>query len=520
MPARTAASDGDGSSTVARLWSQDSFALVAAALAGLCLLTPLLEVESAGRIGVLLVMAAFLEAVHGFRRATAGGQQEAWSGAAITLCMGALLVSSPFLAASGLMLFLSGWFALGAVRAIAGCWRAAKEQRSVWGSLLIAVLNLVAAAALLSLRGAFVEWLLALTAAYQILQTAWEIRRAAVVTSLDSGGVVLESLGLAGSPELVKAADAMAEEELSRTSIDRGWIIGFIATLFAIHVGRMGFDRSFLGIVSPVVAAAGDVAVALLLAFAIVIPVTMTWRRLTRPIERRAWAWYFAEASRRDNWMGKTVRAGLSYRLRRSIRLHHAQTSVLLALSRGLQIGLPLSAIIAATTPVWGMSWYFDTENWAAGVWNSWAAERTDTWREAMVRPLWPAEELKAADQRFAVDPGTFDRGGDFSFLVIGDPGEGDASQHALRAQVLELARREDVKFVVISSDVVYPTGAMRNYEANFWLPLMGTTKPVFAIPGNHDWYDALDAFAATFLEPDAARLAIHGRVEADAGVS
>ena len=27
-------------------------------------------------------------------------------------------------------------------------------------------------------------------------------------------------------------------------------------------------------------------------------------------------------------------------------------------------------------------------------------------------------------------------------------------------------------------------------------------TKPVYAIPGNHDWYDALEAFAATFLEP------------------
>ena len=40
----------------------------------------------------------------------------------------------------------------------------------------------------------------------------------------------------------------------------------------------------------------------------------------------------------------------------------------------------------------------------------------------------------------------------------------------------------------------------MRHYEANFWLPFMGTSKPVYAIPGNHDWYDALEGFAATFL--------------------
>ena len=49
----------------------------------------------------------------------------------------------------------------------------------------------------------------------------------------------------------------------------------------------------------------------------------------------------------------------------------------------------------------------------------------------------------------------------------------------------------------------------MRHYEANFWLPFMGTSKPLYAIPGNHDWYDALEGFAATFLEPDAARAAM-----------
>ena len=46
----------------------------------------------------------------------------------------------------------------------------------------------------------------------------------------------------------------------------------------------------------------------------------------------------------------------------------------------------------------------------------------------------------------------------------------------------------------------------MRDYEAKFWLPFKGVTKPVYAIPGNHDWYDALEGFNATFLEPDAAR--------------
>ena len=76
------------------------------------------------------------------------------------------------------------------------------------------------------------------------------------------------------------------------------------------------------------------------------------------------------------------------------------------------------------------------------------------------------------------------------------------------------------MRFVVISSDVVYPNGSMIDYETNFWLPFKGVTKPVYAIPGNHDWYDALEAFNATFLEPDAARAAMRARAEADLRLS
>ena len=69
---------------------------------------------------------------------------------------------------------------------------------------------------------------------------------------------------------------------------------------------------------------------------------------------------------------------------------------------------------------------------------------------------------------------------------------------------------------MVISSDVIYPTGSMKDYEANFWLPFKGFDKPVYAIPGNHDWYDALEGFVATFFTPEAARVAMRARVEAD----
>ena len=118
------------------------------------------------------------------------------------------------------------------------------------------------------------------------------------------------------------------------------------------------------------------------------------------------------------------------------------------------------------------------------------------------------------------LDPADLDTSGDFSFVVIGDPGEGDQSQHALRDQVLAVGRKDEVKFVVIASDVVYPLGAMKDYEANFYLPLKGIGKPVFAVPGNHDWFNALDGFAANLMRPALARAAIEARVDADLSLS
>ena len=58
------------------------------------------------------------------------------------------------------------------------------------------------------------------------------------------------------------------------------------------------------------------------------------------------------------------------------------------------------------------------------------------------------------------------------------------------------------MKFVVVSSDVIYPDGAMEDYEFKFYLPFHGVKKPIYAIPGNHDWYNQLDSFCANFMEP------------------
>ena len=93
------------------------------------------------------------------------------------------------------------------------------------------------------------------------------------------------------------------------------------------------------------------------------------------------------------------------------------------------------------------------------------------------------ARDSGGGDELFRIEPQGIAGKGDFRFLVIGDPGEGDASQHSLASRYLELGHSDDVKFLVISSDVVYPAGAIEDYEAKFYLPSMGSRSRFMRSP-------------------------------------
>jgi uncharacterized membrane protein HdeD (DUF308 family) len=418
--------------------------IAALLLAVLALLTPLGRAQVYGRVGLLLVLAASLEIAHGLRRATERGRRSAWFGGLITLAMGLLLINAPYFAVAALWTFLAGWFGLDGIRYLLNTLRGAREGRLCLLGALASAGNLGAAAAILALRGQAVAWTVAIAGTVRILGTAWNILISPVFTDRDTGDTVVGDLALTAHPELSALARGVAQEEAARAPIDRGWVLGFLATLLAIPVGRMGFDRTALGVIAPGFAVLGDLLLALLLAFAVVVPSGASWRRLTRGPERRLWVWSFAVPEGRRGWVRRTAGAVMIRRLRAAIRLRRARYSLRSALSRGLQIGLPMAAVIAATVPVWGMSWYFDTENWAAGIWNSWAEERTDSWREAMVSASWPRASAAGPGRALAITPEGVSRGGDFSFIVIGDTGEGDASQHSLRDQYLRVVGTED----------------------------------------------------------------------------
>jgi uncharacterized membrane protein HdeD (DUF308 family)/3',5'-cyclic AMP phosphodiesterase CpdA len=488
------------------------------ALGGLAILAPLMAgVNAESRVGLLLLIAAVIELYHGFRRASEAGRKAAWQSGAVTGLMGVLVLNNETLIFSAFLLFLAAWFAFDAVRYVVWAVTGKAATRGALATWILPALGNAAVAILILVQYQRApSWIVSVVGALRIFGTAWNVLAAEVFSHADSSRTTVLDLGLGDDPRLDAIARRIQEQEDARGSIDRSWIGGFVATLFAIHLARMGLDRTFLGIVSPAFAVVGDLLIALVVSFGVIIPLRLLWRKVTRPLERLLWRWSTARpATRVGVWTRAILDFWLSRRLRFAIQLRRASYSLPEALFRGLQIGLPVAAIMAAVYPVLGMSWYFDTENWAAGAWDSWAETRADIWREAMIKAVTKGRPAASGAEAFAVKPAGVNAG-DFAFLVIGDPGEGDASQHVLRDQLITASRQNGVRFVVISSDVIYPTGAMKDYEAKFWLPFKGIDKPVYAIPGNHDWYDALEGFCATFLTPAAAHAAMHARVEAD----
>lgn len=90
------------------------------------------------------------------------------------------------------------------------------------------------------------------------------------------------------------------------------------------------------------------------------------------------------------------------------------------------------------------------------------------------------------------------------SFMLLGDTGEGDDSQYAVVPPLLSQAGGAD--FTIICSDVIYPSGEMGDYRSRFFRPYRGLDMPIFAVPGNHDWYDGLQGFMSHLCGIDVPR--------------
>jgi uncharacterized membrane protein HdeD (DUF308 family) len=494
----------------------------------LALATPFLADRSSPFVlGMLMLASGLLQTAHAFAVRDRHVGNAVFFGAAMSGLAGLLLLVQPKLALGTLSLLLGLSFLIDGLGMIIAASRSGGRPRV--GLLSDGCLNVVLGLLIASQWPVSGLWTIGIYVGFRIVASGWSKILGREDASGDRGAEAAAlhpdaRLHLPPHPELAKIREILSAEDEARYPIDRYWRVTFLLTFLAIHVGRMDAEWNLVGLLSPAVAVFGDVLFALVLAWGVITPLRLGWRVLTRPIERRAWTHLLAQVDQgqKPGRVDRLVRYWVNARTRFALRLSQARRSPMVAVRRGLQIGLPVTAVLVALNPIWGFSWYFNTENWATEVWARWAEHRTDTWREQMVQAV--RERYRGTNmpdgQLFQVVPEGIATGADFSFLVIGDPGEGDASQHVLRDQIIELGQRSEVKFLVVASDVIYPAGAMKDYEVKFYLPFKGFTKPVYAIPGNHDWYDALEGFTANFLEPEAARAALRARRATDHGLT
>jgi hypothetical protein len=149
------------------------------------------------------------------------------------------------------------------------------------------------------------------------------------------------------------------------------WMLTLVIVFLAIHAGRMPRSDSLLGLASPFIATAGDLLMTLAFAMLLMLPARLLWRRLTRPIERLAWSLRLSagergpQLNRPADWL---MRRWLESRFSFDMHLREGRLSLAAALILLLRLGLPVTAFFVAFNPIWGFTWYFNTESWATGI--------------------------------------------------------------------------------------------------------------------------------------------------------
>jgi uncharacterized membrane protein HdeD (DUF308 family) len=469
------------------------------------------EVETG--LGSLIFITGIIEFTHAFRRSSPVQQSLAWKSAAVSILLGILIHNAPDFDEMALAIFMAAFLLYELISYLRAARREgeARQRRWLWYA---AIAHVILIALLLVMHRRGIDALLSVIITLRIFGVASSILAAKLGKPRDLSQGLLEEMKLSDNAEIADLAVTIEKEAEARARMDRYWVVTLLLLLFFIHLGRMGFDRSFMGVLSPLAALFGDIVFAMMITFVVIAPLTGAFHKVTGKLETWLWKWVQKVPVGQRIFFSLRSLAAFLLKENLSIRLsmRKARYSYRVAIRAGLKTGLPIAALLTAIIPVLGMNWYFDTENLASGIWNGWSGRRVDTWRTTMTLATGGSPSPSA----FRIKPEGITDSTDFSFIVVGDPGEGDASQLVLKDQIIKACEQPQVKFLLISSDVIYPAGAMKDYEHNFYLPYKGVTKPVYAIPGNHDWFDALEGFVANFYTPEDARKAMDARIDKD----
>lgn len=137
--------------------------------------------------------------------------------------------------------------------------------------------------------------------------------------------------------------------------------------------------------------------------------------------------------------------------------------------------------IFPALGGVRGPGFWMNPVNWIASR-KKFRRDYTVEWRRRYENDT-PAAPERSTDFRDLTGLERLSDG--FSFVVLGDTGEGDRSQYGL----LPLLRALGPDFVVINGDLAYPAGSEKDFLEGFFQPYQNLRVPVWAVPGNHEYY-------------------------------
>jgi hypothetical protein len=146
------------------------------------------------------------------------------------------------------------------------------------------------------------------------------------------------------------------------------------------------------------------------------------FRKLFNPFEKKNMKWVLSQpvAERKRISFRTLLQYRLESRLRSHIRNRKAGDSFKTAFRSGLQNRITYAALLAAIIRVFGMSWYFDTENWAIRNLGQLGCPANDAWRNSNGKII----DEKPSATSFLIHPPGVMIPVHFSFLIIGDPGE------------------------------------------------------------------------------------------------
>jgi len=142
---------------------------------------------------------------------------------------------------------------------------------------------------------------------------------------------------------------------------------------------------------------------------------------------------------------------------------------------------MPVEFIWPSLHGVRGPGFWLNPVHWLASR-KKFRRDHTVEWRQRYENES-PTTPDRVGDFRNLIASPDLGRG--FSFLILGDTGEGDRSQYGL----LPLIRGLDPDFIIINGDLAYPAGSEEDFYEGFFQPYQNLRVPIWAVPGNHEYY-------------------------------